>query len=190
MTGGYKIIDLYGLDLANIQLDSSKIEKIFNDIESSYKTKALLFDNYKISGIEQNATFSSAVVKNSGFEITLGDYKILIKTDSIVDSTQHLYRHDINFSLTTQNGYSGVVRFTLYNTNNNEINTKEDIINNYTNLQLDIGAIGYVTDTETNTYPIIYELALDVGSNYIYYNDSEWEFTFTGQILDKITKIF
>ena len=55
MTGGYKIIDLYGLDLANMQLDSTKIEKIFSDIESTYKTKALLFDNYKINGIEQNA---------------------------------------------------------------------------------------------------------------------------------------
>ena len=83
MTGGYIIIDLYGLDLANMQLDSTKIEKIFNDIESTYKTKALLFDNYKINGIEQNATFSSALVKNSGFEITLGDYKLLIKNDSI-----------------------------------------------------------------------------------------------------------
>ena len=50
MTGGYRMIDLYGLDLANIQLDSNKIDKIFNDIESTYKTKALLFDNYKIMG--------------------------------------------------------------------------------------------------------------------------------------------
>ena len=30
MTGGYKIIDLEGLDLANMQLDSTKIEKIFS----------------------------------------------------------------------------------------------------------------------------------------------------------------
>ena len=121
MTGGYKIIDLEGLDLANMQLDSTKIEKIFNDIESTYKTKALLFDNYKINGIEQNATFSSAVVKNSGFEITLGDYKLLIKTDSVVDSTLHLYRHDIIFNYTSVPNGDGLVQLTVYNTINESI---------------------------------------------------------------------
>lgn len=121
MTGGYKIIDLYGLDLANIQLDSTKIEKIFNDIESTYKTKALLFDNYKINGVEQNATFSSAIVKNSGFEITLGDYKLLIKNDSVADSTPHLYRHDITFNCTLSPSGTGLVQLTMYNTINESI---------------------------------------------------------------------
>ena len=121
MTGGYKIIDLYGLDLANMQLDSTKIEKIFNDIESTYKTKALLFDNYKINGIEQNATFSSAIVKNSGFEITLGDYKLLIKNDSVSDTTLHLYRHDITFNYTSIPNGTGFVQLTIYNTINEPI---------------------------------------------------------------------
>lgn len=121
MTGGYKIIDLYGLDLANIQLDSTKIEKIFSDIESTYKTKALLFDNYKINGVEQNATFSSAVVKNSGFEITLGDYKLLIKNDSVVDNTQHLYRHDITFNYTAVVEGNGLIQLTIYNTINESV---------------------------------------------------------------------
>ena len=80
------------------------------------------------------------------------------------------------------------MRFTLYNTNNNEINTKEAIINNYTDLSL--GVIGYVIDTQTNTYPTIYELALDSDSNYIYYNDSEFDFNIRGQVIDNITKIF
>ena len=132
MTGGYKIIDLNGLDLANMQLDSTKIEKIYNDIESTYKTKALLFDNYKINGIEQNATFSSALVKNSGFEITLGDYKVLIKTDSVVDNTTHLYRHDLEFELIFENDDVMLGRCTLYNNDNTSItieNLKNFIVN-------------------------------------------------------------
>ena len=130
MTGGYKIIDLQGLDLVNMQLDSTKIEKIFNDIESTYKTKALLFDNYKINGIEQNATFSSAIVKNSGFEIALGDYKLLIKNDSVEDSTLHLYRHRIDIELNDSNGHGGYIYFNIYNTYKNDYITIEDIIKN------------------------------------------------------------
>ena len=117
MTGGYKIIDLYGLDLANMQLDPTKIEKIFSDIESTYKTKALLFDNYKINGIEQNATFSSAIVKNSGFEITLGDYKLLIKNDSVEDSTLHLYRHDLKIDVNTNRPEQVIIITSIYTKN-------------------------------------------------------------------------
>ena len=186
MTGGYKIIDLYGLDLANMQLDSTKIEKIFNDIESTYKTKALLFDNYKINDVKQNATFSSATVKNSGFEISLGDYKVLIKNDSVEDTTPHLYRHDIFIDLADTN-YLGEVRFTLYNTNNNTISNKEELLNNFT--LLDIGAIGYIINTSDNTYPIIYHIYIDSEYNYIYYTDGEHNFTITN-IEDTITKIF
>ena len=166
MTGGYKIIDLYGLDLANMQLDSTKIEKIFNDIESTYKTKALLFDNYKINGINQNATFSSAIVKNSGFEITLGDYKLLIKTDSVADNTLHLYRHDlyVSFQDSGSNYAAGVI--TIYNTSDNAIEDSnlKDIIkanNDYGIIMVGhsgpnkIMSIYY--DNDSNNYIITYD---------------------------------
>ena len=184
MTGGYKIIDLYGLDLANIQLDSTKIEKIFNDIESTYKTKALLFDNYKINGVEQNATFSSAIVKNSGFEITLGDYKLLIKNDSVADSTPHLYRHDITISIREENVNEGDILFSLYNTNNNEITNKEDLLNNES--VLNISATGYFNNQ--GTYINIYGMVIDSNNNYVYYDGDEYPFTIE-QIIDTITKI-
>lgn len=195
MTGGYKIIDLYGLDLANMQLDSTKIEKIFNDIESTYKTKALLFDNYKINGIEQNATFSSALVKNSGFEITLGDYKLLLKNDTIEDSTIHLYRHHIRiYGQDSYNDYFNVYINEDLNSNVN-INTYELLINYMGDSSLiDYeGCVGYLTKYDS-TYPIIYEIKLYKNTNnssYIYYNDSEEEINMLSlEITDSIKKIF
>ena len=187
MTGGYKIIDLYGLDLANIQLDSSKIEKIFSDIESTYKTKALLFDNYKINDIEQNATFSSAVVKNSGFEIALGDYKILIKTDSIVDNTLHLYRHDLYGSFVNINGgdnANGVI--SLYTTSGEHITP--------TNLKDFIRADNQygVIMTGSNMQKTIMSIYYNSNNQYeICFTDDESLYSVKIAILkDSITKIF
>ena len=165
MTGGYKIIDLYGLDLANMQLDSTKIKKIFSDIESTYKTKALLFDNYKINGIEQNATFSSAVLKNGGFEITLGDYKILIKNDSVKDSTLHLYARSVFYDVVLDNNERATGVCSLYTTFNGAItaDTLKYLIE-------DGGETGYAAPGKTPTASIIsiyyfegYYVYLDTG---------------------------
>lgn len=190
MTGGYKIIDLQGLDLANIQLDSTKIEKIFNDIESTYKTKALLFDNYKINGIEQNATFSSAIVKNSGFEITLGDYKVLIKNDSIEDTTLHLYKHQITITGTDDYDNTFNIFINDVSTNNTVINTKELLINIFGDgSRLDYyGCVGYTGNN--GVYPIIYEVFLDLNNSFIYYNDSEEIIKTITNISDIVTQKF
>lgn len=185
MTGGYKIIDLYGLDLANMQLDSTKIEKIFNDIESTYKTKALLFDNYKINGIEQNATFSSAVVKNSGFEITLGDYKILIKNDSVVDSTPHLYVHNIYYDIKLEDTEEAYGVCSLY-TNEKTPITKENL-KDYIE---DIHQNGFVAPGGSTNHTIV--------SIYYYENiyhaytlvDTNITITNINDINDSIKKIF
>ncbi len=185
MTGGYKIIDLYGLDLANMQLDSTKIEKIFSDIESTYKTKALLFDNYKINGIEQNATFSSAVVKNSGFEITLGDYKLLIKTDSVEDSTLHLYRHDLKIECNIDTPESVIIVTSIYTKNN--ISITQDNLKEY------LGGNGLLALASLNGGSYILTITYYSNENVyrVYTSDDESYsiVTFTN-IYDSIIKIF
>ena len=186
MTGGYKIIDLYGLDLANMQLDSTKIEEIFNDIESTYQTKALLFDNYKINGIEQNATFSSAVFKNGGFEITLGDYKVLIKNDSVTDSTLHLYRHDLSLELTFDNDESTHGRCTLYNIDNSNITTE-----NLKNFIADTSRTGILAASNTSTSGNMISLYYDDNNYYAHLNiDDDYLITTISILDDAITKIF
>lgn len=77
--GGYKIIDLKGLDFSsNIVIDG-----IHEDIEDNYG-KPLLFSGIVIDGVEKDDVFANVVVNGDGYDVTLYGQTLHISNVDVV----------------------------------------------------------------------------------------------------------
>lgn len=77
--GGYKIIDLKGLDFSSNMV----IDGIHESIEDNYG-KPLLFSGIVIDGVEKDDVFANAVVNGDGYDVTLYGQTLHISNVDVV----------------------------------------------------------------------------------------------------------
>lgn len=78
--GGYRIIDLKGIDLINEETPNTNIYKA---IEESYKSKALLLSNIVIDNVEYNAVFKEIKHIDNYYTFEMYDRIIKVYTDKV-----------------------------------------------------------------------------------------------------------
>lgn len=91
--GGYKIIDLKGLDFSSNMV----IDGIHESIEDNYG-KPLLFSGIVIDGVEKDDVFVNAVVNGDGYDIKLYNGTLHISNIDVVsyssDTIYHTFTQD------------------------------------------------------------------------------------------------
>lgn len=83
--GGYKIIDLKGLDFSS----SMVIDGIYESIEDNYG-KPLLFSGIVIGGVEKDDVFANAVVNGDGYDVTLYGQTLHISNVDVLSKKEHI----------------------------------------------------------------------------------------------------
>lgn len=81
--GGYKIIDLKGLDFSSNMV----IDGIHESIEDNYG-KPLLFSGIVIDGVEKDDVFTNAVVNGDGYDVTLYGQTLHISNVDVISKAQ------------------------------------------------------------------------------------------------------
>lgn len=129
--GGYRIIDFSGIDLIN---EETLNTSIYNSIEESYKSKALLLSNIVIDKVEYNAVFKE--IKHIDNYYTFEVYDRIIKV--YADKVESLPKFEIKTIDYTQIPIDGGNRTLQISPHNQQI-----IINNIAQDSiLDIGLGG------------------------------------------------
>ena len=93
--GGYKIIDLKGLDFSTNKV----IDGIHESIEDNYG-KPLLFSGIVIDGVEKDDVFANVVVNGDGYDVTLYDETLHISNVDVVSK----YENEIELTQDSDNG--------------------------------------------------------------------------------------
>lgn len=101
--GGYKIIDLKGLDFSS----SMVIDGIHESIEDNYG-KPLLFSGIVIDGVEKDDVFANVVVNGDGYDVTLYGQTLHISNTDVVSYKRNVVTindaTNKNFLKTLNNG--------------------------------------------------------------------------------------
>lgn len=116
--GGYRIIDFSGIDLIN---EETLNTSIYNSIEESYKSKALLLSNIVIDKVEYNAVFKE--IKHIDNYYTFEVYDRIIKV--YADKVESLPKFEIKTIDYTQIPIDAGIRTLKISPHNQQI-----IINN------------------------------------------------------------
>lgn len=82
--GGYKIIDLKGLDFSSNMV----IDGIHESIEDNYG-KPLLFSGIVIDGVEKDDVFTKVVVNGNGYDVTLYGQMLHISHNDVVRKVKY-----------------------------------------------------------------------------------------------------
>ena len=103
--GGYKIIDLKGLDFSSNKV----IDGIYESIEDNYG-KPLLFSGIVIGGIEKDDVFANVVVNGDGYDVTLYGQTLHISNIDVVSYKRDVTKLDTFVETTLMTLPNGVYR--------------------------------------------------------------------------------
>lgn len=92
--GGYRIIDFKGIDLIN---EETLNTSIYNSIEESYKSKALLLSNIVIDKVEYNAVFKEIKHIDNYYTFEAYDRIIKVYADKI-ESIPNIFEKTIDYN--------------------------------------------------------------------------------------------
>lgn len=102
--GGYKIIDLKGLDFSSNKV----IDGIYESIKDNYG-KPLLFSGIVIDGVKKDDVFANVVVNGEGYDVTLYGQTLHISNVDVVSlnewSTINFNYDELNALVNLKNGF-------------------------------------------------------------------------------------
>lgn len=86
MISGYKLISLENKNIDSTGATTTKIDNIYNKIESSYR-KSLVLTDIVIDQIEKNNMYANVYVNEAKYNLICGKYTFEIANDNTVKCT-------------------------------------------------------------------------------------------------------